>query len=106
MIYRTIAQYQSEYNNLGEIPQQGGMIISDDLCQLGKWIYFNDSYDHSYSSLSEKLQKVHRDFHLKAGNILTLIYAGDIEVAKSLVNEFYQLSNEVTHILEKIRDSK
>ena len=79
------------------------VIIQDDKCQLGKWIYSTASKVYEKYPAFKTLIEVHRDFHLKAGTIMTICNNGDCDEASELEEEFYRLSGEVIKCLEALK---
>ena len=83
------------------IPPQ--IIISDNKCQLGQWIYSSESESFSNNDVFQKLKAIHKEFHLSAGAILTMAQQGKLNEAKSLEDDFYRQSEEVVQSLEKLK---
>lgn len=79
------------------------VIIQDDKCQLGKWIYSSQSTAYEKYPAFKKLIEVHKAFHLQAGTIMTICNNGDFEEASELEDEFYRLSGEVIKYLEELK---
>ena len=79
------------------------VIIQDDKCQLGKWIYSSVSNVYEKYPAFKTLVEVHKEFHLKAGTIMTICNNGDFEEASELEDEFYRLSGEVIKCLEELK---
>jgi hypothetical protein len=79
------------------------VLIQDDKCQLGKWIYSQDTQPYESHRAFSKLTEVHKEFHLKAGTILTICKNGNFDEATRLEDEFYHLSGEVIKCLEELK---
>ena len=79
------------------------MIIQDDKCQLGKWIYSSESNIYENYPAYKTLLLVHKAFHIQAGTIMTICNNGNFEEASELEDEFYRLSGEVIKCLEELK---
>lgn len=79
------------------------VLIQDNKCQLGKWIYSDDTNQYASNQTFKKLLESHKEFHIKAGTILSLYQQGKIADAEELEDVFYQLSNEVIKCLESLK---
>ena len=79
------------------------LVITDDKCRLGQWIYSDDSNSFSHLDAFKRLLEIHKEFHLKAGTILTICNNGNYDQASELEDEFYTLSGEVVKCLEELK---
>ncbi|MBT8439027.1 MAG: CZB domain-containing protein [Gammaproteobacteria bacterium] len=79
------------------------IIIQDDQCQLGQWIYSSASGTYEKYPAFQKLIEVHKAFHIQAGTIMTLCNNGNFEGSPELEDEFYRLSGEVVKCLEDLK---
>lgn len=71
-------------------------VSQDNLCILGKWLYGPGKQLYSKLPEYEALRKVHADFHVCAGGILSDHNNGDAAIAASkLGGEFKDLSNQI-----------
>lgn len=69
-------------------------VASDCECKLGKWLHNTARQQFGESPDYHDLQKVHADFHLKAGRILNNVLNGDRDQAlKNLKDLRYQSGN-------------
>ena len=79
------------------------ILIKDNLCKLGQWIYSQEYNEYSSQIQFEQLQHDHKKFHLLAGSILSLFNENKkIEAAEKL-DEFQQVSNSVINLLEELK---
>jgi hypothetical protein len=88
-------------NAKGFVPN--AIVIEDHHCQLGKWLYAEESKKYSSNKIFNELQNAHKSFHLLAGEILQLYEsdkAGDIS---EKIDSFNQLSEEVISCLAQMK---
>lgn len=79
------------------------ILIKDNLCKLGQWIYSDESSEFSDSHFFEVLRIAHREFHKLAGTILRLYEEGDIEEAEKHLGKFQETSETVINLLNKLK---
>jgi hypothetical protein len=79
------------------------VIIQDDKCQLGQWIYSSASDTYEKHPAFKTLIEVHKAFHIHSGTIMTICNNGNFEEASELEDEFYRLSGEVIKSLEDLK---
>ena len=81
------------------------ILIQDDKCHLGQWIYSDESRPFESHPSYKKLIHIHKEFHLKAGTILAICNNGNCESAAEFKDEFYSLSGEVIKCLEQLKQA-
>lgn len=79
------------------------LLIADNRCELGKWIYSDESNPFSHLHIFRHLVNIHREWHVKAGAILAISNNGNNEQASELRGELYALSQEIIKHLEKLK---
>ena len=79
------------------------VISNDHHCQLGHWIYSQESDVFSENPDFIQLRESHQKFHTLAGTILTLFKQGEMAKAQAYEPEFYLLSDEVVKYLEALK---
>jgi hypothetical protein len=100
--WRSMVVALFEHRQDTAVPPQ--IIISDDKCQLGKWIYSSESDYLSGNEIFQSLKAVHKEFHMSAGTILTLVQQGKPEEAKNFEIDFYKQSDEVINCLKELKN--
>ena len=78
-------------------------ISNDHHCQLGKWIYSHESEIYADKHCFNQLREAHKEFHSRAGLILTLFRQGEVDKAQAHEPEFYLLSDDVVKCLEELK---
>lgn len=71
-------------------------VSQDNLCILGKWLYGPGKQLYSKLPEYDALKKIHAEFHVCAGGILSDHNNGDVSnAANKLGGEFKDLSNQI-----------
>lgn len=86
------------------VPPQ--VVISDDQCQLGKWIYSSESADYAEREVFQQLKSVHKDFHFSAGTMLMMAQQGNLNEARKIEKDFYRQSSDVVKYLQQLKQSQ
>ena len=84
-----------------EIPSS--MLLTDNHCQLGKWIYSPESDDYQGNYHFNLLISDHKKFHLLASEIVAAYEQGDDQKVAQLQDEFYSSSDKVIDSLNKLK---
>ena len=79
------------------------ILMKDNLCKLGQWIYSDDSNEYTESPFFEVLRIAHKDFHNQAAAILTLYENNEIVEAEEKLNKFKETSETVINLLKKLK---
>lgn len=78
------------------------LIIRDDECELGKWLYSVDK-DLSANKTYLELVQVHKDFHFQAGSIISCYQSGKIDEARKLHKPFRDLSEHIVSLMNQLK---
>ena len=71
-------------------------VSQDTLCVLGKWLYGPGKKNYSHLAEYEALRKIHAEFHLCAGEVLSEHEKGEVLKAdKLLKGKFREASNQI-----------
>jgi len=79
------------------------ILIKDNLCKLGQWIYSQGPNKHSNQTQFEQLKDDHKKFHFLAGSILSLFKENKTKEAAEKLDEFELVSNSVIKLLEDLK---
>jgi hypothetical protein len=75
---------------------EASLVSQDNLCVLGKWLYGPGKKLYSHLTEYETLKKIHTDFHLCAGEVLTAHDKGDTKLAEQILKgQFSDNSNQI-----------
>lgn len=81
------------------------VVKQPDKCEFGKWLYGDDiSADAKGSDYYNKSVDLHAQFHVEAGNVLSLALQGNKDEAEKLIgpdSEFTKLSSTLTDLLNE-----
>lgn len=80
------------------------LICQDDKCVLGKWIYGEGKTFCGHMATFHRLKADHAEFHINAGEVVTLYNRGKLEEAKAhlLEGPYYKYSMAVQTDLGKL----
>jgi len=83
-------------------------VMTDNHCELGRWLYEDFPKSESTLSVFEQIREVHAAFHQNAAQILRLALEGDRDTAletMSIQSEFMTLSGRLIVMLRDLRDT-
>ena len=84
-----------------DIPRS--MFLTDNHCQLGKWLYSPESNDYQGNYHFNLLISDHKKFHQFASEIVAAYEQGDDQRVAQLHDEFYLSSDKVIDSLNKLK---
>ena len=79
------------------------ILIKDNLCKLGQWIYSDEASKFSDSHFFGVLRIAHREFHKQAGTILKLYEENKVDEAEGQLARFQDTSETVINLLNKLK---
>ncbi len=93
---------ESLFRGEREFEVNPSILMKDNLCKLGQWIYSKESKKYSNDVQFEQLQNDHKKFHLLAGTILSLFKENKSDKAAEKLEEFQEVSSNVIKLLENL----
>ena len=79
------------------------LLMSDNHCQLGKWLFSSESDCYEGNYHFNLLINDHKKFHLLASEIVTAHKQGDAQRVEQLKNAFYSSSDKVINSLHELK---
>lgn len=78
------------------------LVIKEDQCDLGKWLYSVNTNILS-NKIYQELVQVHKDFHFQAGTIILNYQSGRKEEALKLQVSFKELSKDIISLIKQLK---
>ena len=77
--------------------------VSDDQCELGKWLYSDQANTLLSIELLQELIKIHSEFHYITKSIINNFRYGYTNSAKELITEYTQYSDKLVTRIRQIQ---
>jgi hypothetical protein len=80
------------------------IIIKDDDCDFGKWIYSKEAENVSSNETFQKVKKLHKKFHHLTGKIILCFQSGEVDKARELFTSYGPLSKDLITYIEQLQN--
>ncbi len=64
------------------------VLMADNKCNLGKWIFSEESNEYEANAAFRRLMEAHKEFHNKAGMVFSLYQGGRKDEAEDIEIQF------------------